>query len=114
VPVELVVNGQPVAKKEITADGSEQEVTFRVPVKESSWVCVRVLPSSHTNPIWVTVGDKPVRASKRSAEWCEKAIAKCWTEKKKQIRAGEQEAAKAAFDKAAAEYRRIAGECAAD
>jgi hypothetical protein len=114
VPVELIVNGRPVAKKEIAADGSEQEVTFRVPVTESSWVCVRVLPSSHTNPIWVTVGDKAVRASKRSAEWCEKAIAKCWTEKKKQIRASEQETAKAAFDKAAAEYRRIAAECAAE
>ena len=98
----------------LDADGNIIAYTFRVPVKESSWVCVRVLPSSHTNPIWVTVGDKPVRASKRSAEWCEKAIAKCWTEKKKAIRAGEQEAAKAAFDKAAADYRRIAGECAAE
>ncbi len=33
VPVEVVVNGQPVASKEIEADGSEQEVTFQVPIK---------------------------------------------------------------------------------
>jgi hypothetical protein len=114
VPVEVIVNGQPVAKKEIAADGSEQELSFRVPIKESSWVCLRVLPSSHTNPIWVRVGDKPVRASKRSAEWCEQAIAKCWEQKKKNIRAQEQADAKAAFDKAAAEYRRIATECVTD
>jgi hypothetical protein len=114
VPVEVVVNGKAVARKEVTADGSEQEVTFRVPVEESSWVCLRVLPSSHTNPVWVTVGDKPVRASKRSAEWCEKAVAKCWEQKKKAIRAQEQGDAKAAFDKAAAEYKRIAGECASE
>jgi hypothetical protein len=114
VPVEVIVNGKPVASKVITADSSEREVTFRVPLRESSWVCLRVLPSSHTNPIWVTVGDKPVRASKHSAEWCEKAIAKCWIEKKKRIRPAEQEAAKAAFDKATADYHRIAAECAAE
>ncbi len=114
VPVEAVVNGRPVARQEITADGREQDVTFRVPIKDSSWVCLRILPSSHTNPIWVLVGGKEVRASRRSAEWCEKAVAKCWQEKKKRIRPNELEAAKAAFDRAAAEYRRIGGECAAD
>src|SRR5262249_44911171 len=70
VPVEVLVNGNPVEKKEIAADGSEKEVTFEVPIKFSSWVCLRILPSSHTNPVFVVVGDKPIRASKRSAEWC--------------------------------------------
>lgn len=114
VPVEVVVNGRAVASKEIVADGSEQEVSFRVPVKTSSWVCLRVLPSSHTNPAWVLVGDKPVRASKRSAEWCAQATEKCWQEKKKAIRPKEQAEAQAAFEKAAAEYRRIATESADD
>jgi hypothetical protein len=114
VPVEVVVNGRPVARQEIVADGSAQDVSFRVPVKESSWVCLRIFPSGHTNPVWVLVGDRPVRASKRSAEWCEKAVAKCWEEKKKRIREGERSEAEAAFDKAAAVYRQIAGECAAD
>jgi hypothetical protein len=111
VPVEIIVNGRPVATKEIVADGTERDVTFQVPVKESSWVCLRILPSSHTNPVWVMVGDKPVRASKRSADWCEKAVAKCWQEKKKAIRATELDEAKAAFDRAAEEYRRIAAQC---
>jgi hypothetical protein len=114
VPVEVVVDGKPVATKEIVADGSEQEVSFRVPVNDSSWVCLRILPSSHTNPVWVLVGDKPVRASRRSAEWCEKAVDKCWSQKKKQIRKEELPAAQAAFEQAAAEYRRLAAECTAD
>ena len=40
---------------------------------ESSWVALRVLRSSHTNPFFVLVGDKPIRASRRSAEWCLRA-----------------------------------------
>src|SRR5262249_37817549 len=55
VPVEVVVNGRPVDRKEIVADGSEQEVTFTVPVKSSGWVALRILPSSHTNPVFVVV-----------------------------------------------------------
>src|SRR2546425_1221758 len=46
VPVEVVVNGQPVDKKEVSADGSEQEVVFDVPIQQSSWVCLRIFPSS--------------------------------------------------------------------
>lgn len=110
VPVEVVVNGQPVATKEIEADGKEQEVTFQVPIKISSWVCLRVLPSSHTNPVFVLVGDKPIRASKRSAEWCVQAVDKCWEQKKKGIRAKEQEEAEAAFKASREAYRKIAGE----
>ena len=86
VPVEVVVNGFAVDKKEIVADGSEQEVTFEVPIKHSSWVCLRVFPSSHANPIFVLVDNKPIRASKRSAEWCLKSVDRCWEQKKKLIK----------------------------
>ena len=114
VPVEVVVNGVAVDHKEIVADGTEQEVTFNVPIKESSWVCLRILPSSHTNPVFVLVDDKPIRASKRSAEWCLKAVDKCWEQKKKAIRAAELAGAEEAYDKARAAYKKIAEESPAD
>ena len=80
----------------------------------SSWVCLRILPSSHTNPVFVLVGDKPIRASKKSAEWCLAAMEKCWEQKKKAIRGPEQAEAEAAFKHALEAYRKIAGESAAD
>src|SRR5262249_25226987 len=112
VPVEVVVNGVAVDKKEVLADGSEQEVTFEVPIKQSSWVCLRIFPSSHTNPVFVTVDGKPIRASKKSAEWCLKAIDKCWDNKRNAIRLKEQDEAKAAYEKAKGEYKHILGESA--
>src|SRR5690606_33527934 len=63
VPVELIVNGHPVAKKEIVADGSMQSLEFDVDLKHSSWLAVRILPSVHTNPIFVEVAGEPIRAS---------------------------------------------------
>jgi hypothetical protein len=111
VPVEVVVNGQAVDKKEIEADGSAQEVAFDVPIKESSWVCLRIFPSSHTNPVFVLVGDKPIRASKRSVEWCLKGIDKCWKEKVRLIRENERPAAEAAYNQAREEYKKILAEC---
>lgn len=110
VPVELVVNGQAVATKEIEADGSEQHIKFTVPIKQSSWVALRILPSSHTNPVFVLVGDKPIRASKRSAEWCLQAVDKCWEQKKKNIRVKELPDAEQAYNHARQAYRKIAGE----
>jgi hypothetical protein len=110
VPVELVVNGVAVDKKEVLADGSEQEVTFDAPIKQSSWVCLRIFPSSHTNPVFVIVDGKPIRAGKKSVDWCLKAIDKCWEQKRNGIRLKEQDEAKAAYEKAKAEYRKILAE----
>ncbi len=114
VPVEVVVNGQPVARKEILADGSEENVEFDVPIRTSSWVCLRILPSSHTNPVFVLVGDKPIRASKRSAEWCLNSINNCWTNKVPRIRKEERSAAEKAYEEARAAYRKILNECEAE
>ena len=100
VPVEVIVNGYPVAKKNIVADGKLQEVSFDVKIDRSSWVALRILPSSHTNPIFVLVDGKPIRASKRSAEWCLKGVDQCWSQKEKLIKANEKEEAKAAYDHA--------------
>src|SRR5205085_2247183 len=111
VPVEVVVNGHPVATKEIVADGSEQAVSFDIPIQKSSWIALRIFPSSHTNPVFVVVNDKPIRASQRSAEWCLKAIDKCWQQKQPRIRAGaERDEARKAYDTARAAYRAILAE----
>src|SRR5262249_38910330 len=114
VPVEVVVNGRPVARQEVEADGQERGGTFGVPGKRAGWGGRRVLPSSHTNPVFVLVDNKPIRASKKSAEWCLQAVEQCWKQKVRQIRPAERAAARAAYDHALAEYKRILGECAGD
>jgi hypothetical protein len=112
VPVEVVVNGVAVARQSVAADGKEHAVKFSVPIKKSSWVCLRVFPSSHTNPVFVLVDDKPIRASKRSARWCLKGIDKCWEQKVKNIRKRERKEAEKAYDKARKAYKKILAECA--
>ena len=110
VPVELIVNGQSVARKEIPADGSLAKIEFDHEIKHSSWVALRILPSCHTNPIFVEVAGKPIRASRKSADWCEKAVDVCWNSKQGRIRESERAAAKAAYNKAKAIYSAIAKE----
>ena len=105
VPVELIVNGEVVAAETITADGRMRDLTFWVPIAKSSWVAVRILPSSHTNPIFVVADGKPIRASRRSAEWCLAAVNQCWTQKIVGIRDSEKEAARKAYDHARAVYK---------
>lgn len=104
VPVEVIVNGWSVARKNITADGTLREVSFDVPVGRSSWIALRILPSSHTNPIWVTVGGKPVR-ERRSLEWCLKSVDQCWSQKEKLIAPAEHGDAVAAYGHARKTYR---------
>jgi hypothetical protein len=111
VPVEIVVNGLAVDRREIEADGSIQDLEFDVPIAKSSWVAARVFPSSHTNPVFVVVDDKPIRASRKSAEWCLKSVDQCWKMKEPAIRDAEKEAAREAYDVARAAYRTILSEC---
>ena len=87
VPVDVIVNGKVAARRHITADGVVRDLAFDVPLDRSSWIALRILPSSHTNPIFVTVGGKPVRASRASAEWCLKAVDQCWLQKSPKIAA---------------------------
>jgi hypothetical protein len=111
VPVEVIVNGYPVAKQRIVADGKMRDVSFDVPIPRSSWVALRILPSSHTNPVFVLVGGKPIRASRRSAEWCLKGVDQCWSQKQRFIKAEEMTDSQAAYEHARGVYRRIIGEC---
>jgi hypothetical protein len=110
VPVAVVVNGEPVATKEIVADGTAQTLKFDIPVSKSSWIAVRILPSSHTNPIFVLVGGKPIRASRRSAEWCLRGVNQCWSQKAPKISAKELPEAQKAYDHAREVYRQLISE----
>jgi hypothetical protein len=85
-------------------------VAFDVAIEKSSWVAVRILPSAHTNPIFVLVGGKPLRASRRSAEWCLAAVNQCWTQKAPRISVAEMGAAREAYDRAREVYKRLIGE----
>jgi hypothetical protein len=107
VSVELVVNGKAVAQKELLADGSIHNLDFDVPIEESSWVAMRILPAAHTNPIFVIVGGKPIRASRASAQWSLGAVHQCWTQKATQISPSDQAAARAAYSHAEEFYKRL-------
>lgn len=107
VQVEALVNGRVAATQRIPADGSIREVRLEVPIERSSWVALRIHGSAHTNPIFVTVGGRPVRASRRSAAWCLAAVDQCWSQKKPRIRARELEAASNAYEHARQRYRAI-------
>ena len=114
VAVEAIVNGQPVATQRVTADGSLRDLSFDIPVQQSSWVALRILGSAHTNPMFVLIGERPIRASKRSAEWCIKCVDQCWSQKSPRIAAVDRAVAQRAYDHARQEYRRILSESVAD
>jgi hypothetical protein len=113
VPVELVMNGKPVARKNVVADGSVRPVTFGVPVERSSWLAVRILGSSHTNPVFVLVNEKPIRASRESAQWCLDSVNQCWTQKAPKTSKTELSDAEAAYNHAREVYTRLVAECEA-
>ena len=92
------------------ADNSLAKIDFDYEIKHSSWIALRILPSCHTNPIFVEVDGKPIHTSRKSADWCEKAVDVCWNAKQGRIRDSEKAAAKAAYDKAKEIYSAIAKE----
>ena len=110
VPLELIINGKVAQTKEIPADGNLQKVQFLTPIKESSWVALRVFPGAHTNPFFVLVNNQPIRASKDSARWCLAGVEQCWKMKQQTYAAAEQEQARADYDHARREYSRILAE----
>jgi hypothetical protein len=114
VPVELIVNGESVERKEIAADGDINDVTFSFTPKQSSWVAVRIFATAHTNPIFVEVDNKPIRASRKSAQWCLAAVDVCWKAKQNIFRDSEREAAAAAYEVARQAYRKIISESTTD
>jgi hypothetical protein len=110
--IEIVVNGQAVASREIPADGKIHDLRFDVPIANSSWIALRHFPQLHTNPVNVLVADKPIRASRASAQWCHDVIEVLWTNRRTRIDASEREAAQEAYERAKQKYLAIKSECA--
>lgn len=111
VPVELIVNGIAVEKVSLVADGKPRSIKFKTLISRSSWLALRILPSAHTHPVFVLVGNKPIRASKRSAEWCRACVDKVWVVKSPFMRESDRLVAAEAFDHARRTYDTISGEC---
>src|SRR5262249_50068526 len=114
VAVELIVNGVSVDNIIVTADGSPRKISFKTSLDRSAWVALRILYSCHTYPVFVQVNRKPVRASKRSAQWCRSCIDKLWEVKAPFMRESERTAAAEAFAYARTVYEDILKECEVD
>jgi len=114
VEAELIVNGHAVASQQILADGSLHDLQWNVDIPHSSWAAVRILPSVHSNPIFIEVAGQPIRSSRKSAQWCRQAVDVCWNSKQSQIRDSEQAEAKAAYDQAAKIYEEIISQAIED
>jgi hypothetical protein len=74
-------------------------------------MAMRILGTAHTNPIFIVVNSRPVRASRKSAQWCLQAVDQCWSQKSRRFNAAVREAAQVAYDYARARYRQILSEC---
>ena len=111
VPVELIVNGCVADKTTLIADGKPHAISFKMRITRSSWIALRIYPSSHTHPVFAIVGARPIRASKRSAQWCRACVDKVWEVKSPFIRDSEEPAAVEAFNHARSAYETIANEC---
>jgi hypothetical protein len=109
-PVELIVNGYPVARQFVPQDGQERELVFETRVERSSWLALRMFPGAHTNPIWVVLDGQPVRASRRSAAWCLRGVDQCWKQKEQTYAEGERDEARRAYEHARVTYRQILSE----
>jgi hypothetical protein len=111
VNVELVVNGLVQDTRPVLADGKPRAIQFAASIARSSWIALRILSSSHTHPIFVQVAGRPIRASKRSAQWNRACVDKIWDVKSPFIRDIERAAAAEAFDHARATYDQLIAEC---
>ena len=81
--------------------------SFDVKLDKSSWVALRIFPSSHTNPIFVLVGDQHIRPSRKSAEWCLDGVENCWQQKQRFIAPPEMSQALADYEHARQTYKRL-------
>jgi len=107
VSIEVIVNGLPIAQQVVDADGVMRSVTFDLEIATSSWVALRIFPAAHTNPVFVQIADRPIRASRASAEWCLRCIDRSWDRQSPRIDAAVRGEAAAAYDHARNSFRRL-------
>jgi hypothetical protein len=105
-----VVNGLPVASREIPADGRAHDWDLEVDIRQSAWVALRHFPQLHTNPVDVLVGGRPIRVSPADALWCIETIEQLWRTRERAIAEAERADARHAYDEAIAAFRRVAEE----
>jgi hypothetical protein len=108
--VELIVNGYPVSEQLIAANGEEHTVRFKHRIEKSSWAAIRVMPSAHTNPVFLIVKNRPIRANRFSAEWCLRCVEQCWKSKAHTYRTDERTGAKQDYETAISVFRKIVEE----
>ncbi len=113
VLLEVVVNGKPAASKQIVADGEIRPVEFNIPIEQSSWIALRILGASHTNPAFVLVDKKPIRGSKASVEWMIRALQQAYEVKRNGWRPEDYDEATAAYDYAYQSFKKILHETSA-
>ncbi len=106
VAVEVVANGAVVGRREIEADGGRHELAFDVPIVESAWVAARIFGAAHTNPVWVTLDERPVAVA-ASAAWCLRAVDRCWAAKQMGYAEAERALAAEAYEQARRHYRAV-------
>ncbi|MDP4223060.1 MAG: CehA/McbA family metallohydrolase, partial [Bacteroidota bacterium] len=118
--IEIICNGKIVAKQNaIAGPGKPVTLNIDLPVGESSWICARRMNSrghqSHTAPVYITIGNKPVRASADDAKyfirWIENILANIENNGHWSIYFTKDiETVKARYREAAGIYRKIAEE----
>jgi hypothetical protein len=100
-----VVNGHVAAAQEVPADDYPHDITFSLRIDRSSWLAIRHFPQLHTNPVAVIVAGQPIRASRRSAQWCVGCIEQLWRVRSKTISPAERDEAHKTFQEAIKVYR---------
>jgi hypothetical protein len=110
VAVELIANGKVVGSLPIKANGSDQTVSFDVPIESSSWLAIRMMGAGHSNPVYVIVDSKPIRASRSSVEWSMRTVLRDFEAKSNAWSTRDAPQARAAYEFAYSTYAKIMSE----
>jgi len=123
--VTLLFNGQPVEQIPLSADRKSADVDKTLEVSGSGWYHLRAegapadrfpldtgYPQAFTNPVWIIVGDRPVRdraSAEYSLKWIDKLqqLAEAWPGWRSQK---ERDHVNGQLDEARAVYRQLMGE----